>query len=164
VSRLTQRVDVASSACSSATPRGDQGRRAGRQGADDGDPVGMMMILLFSVMSGAPQLLNSVIEEKMSRISEVLIGSITPFELMMGKLLGSVAVSLLLAVDLHGRRHGRGAALRLRRRITSPTSAWLCVFLLDGVVHVRLDLHHHRRRLLGSEGRAGHDDAGDAPA
>src|SRR5262249_58747251 len=60
-------------------------------------PVGMMMILLFSVMSGAPQLLNSVIEEKMSRISEVLIGSVTPFELMMGKLTGSVAVSLLLA-------------------------------------------------------------------
>jgi ABC-type Na+ efflux pump permease subunit len=61
-------------------------------------PVGMMMILLFSVMSGAPQLLNSVIEEKMSRISEVLIGSVTPFELMMGKLAGCVAVSLLLAV------------------------------------------------------------------
>ena len=60
-------------------------------------PVGMMMILLFSVMSGAPQLLNSVIEEKMSRISEVLIGSVTPFELMMGKLAGCVAVSLLLA-------------------------------------------------------------------
>jgi ABC-type Na+ efflux pump permease subunit len=60
-------------------------------------PVGMMMILLFSVMSAAPQLLNSVIEEKMSRISEVLIGSVTPFQLMLGKLAGSVAVSLLLA-------------------------------------------------------------------
>jgi ABC-2 type transport system permease protein len=60
-------------------------------------PVGMMMILLFSVMSSAPQLLNSVIEEKMSRISEVLIGSVTPFELMMGKLIGSVGVSVLLA-------------------------------------------------------------------
>ena len=60
-------------------------------------PVAMMMILFFSVMSSAPQLLNSVIEEKMSRISEVLIGSITPSELMMGKLLGSAAVSLLLA-------------------------------------------------------------------
>ena len=55
------------------------------------------MILLFSVMSAAPQLLNSVIEEKMSRIGEVLIGSVTPFELMMGKLIGCVGVSLLLA-------------------------------------------------------------------
>jgi ABC-type Na+ efflux pump permease subunit len=33
----------------------------------------------------------------MSRISEVLIGSVTPFELMMGKLFGSASVSLLLA-------------------------------------------------------------------
>ena len=65
-------------------------------------PVAMMMILFFSVMSSAPQLLNSVIEEKMSRISEVLIGSITPSELMMGKLLGSAAVSLLLAVIYTG--------------------------------------------------------------
>ena len=53
--------------------------------------------MYITVMSSAPQLLNSVIEEKMSRISEVLIGSITPFELMMGKLLGSVGVSVLLA-------------------------------------------------------------------
>src|SRR6185437_11479359 len=47
-----------------------------------GIPVAMMMILLFAVLSSAPQLLNSVIEEKMSRISEVLVGSVTPFELM----------------------------------------------------------------------------------
>ena len=47
-------------------------------------------------MTSAPQLLNSVIEEKMSRISEVLIGSVTPFELMMGKLLGGAATSILL--------------------------------------------------------------------
>jgi ABC-2 type transport system permease protein len=60
-------------------------------------PMVMMIILVFSVMSTAPQLLNSTLEEKMSRISEVLIGSVTPFELMMGKLLGTAAVSLILA-------------------------------------------------------------------
>ena len=43
-------------------------------------PIAMMMIVLFSVMSTAPQLLNSTIEEKMSRVSEVLIGSVTPFD------------------------------------------------------------------------------------
>jgi len=95
-----------------------------------GIPVGMMMILLFSVMSGAPQLLNSVIEEKMSRISEVLIGSITPFELMMGKLLGSVSVSVLLAtVYLVGgafvaRHYGYGDSIR------GTDMMWLMLFLL----------------------------------
>jgi ABC-type Na+ efflux pump permease subunit len=93
-------------------------------------PVGMMMILLFSVMSGAPQLLNSVIEEKMSRISEVLIGSVTPFELMMGKLIGSVSVSVLLAaVYIAGGAAvasymGYGDALRV------SDIGWLMLFLV----------------------------------
>jgi len=93
-------------------------------------PVAMMMIVLFSVMSGAPQLLNSVIEEKMSRISEVLIGSVTPFELMMGKLAGSIAVSLLLAaVYVAGgtavaHRFGYGDVVH------AADLAWLFLFLL----------------------------------
>jgi ABC-2 type transport system permease protein len=91
--------------------------------------VGMMMILLFSVISSAPQLLNSVIEEKMSRISEVLIGSVTPYELMMGKLLGSAAISVLLAAIYTGggvvmaRYYGYGDAIR-------PSDlGWLFLFL-----------------------------------
>jgi ABC-2 type transport system permease protein len=93
-------------------------------------PVAMMMIVLFSVMSGAPQLLNSVIEEKMSRISEVLIGSVTPFELMMGKLAGSIAVSLLLAsVYVIG---GIGVAHRFGYGdvVHATDIGWLFLFLL----------------------------------
>jgi ABC-2 type transport system permease protein len=60
-------------------------------------PAIFMMMMFLLVMSSSPQLLNSVIEEKMSRISEVLVASVTPFQLMMGKLLGSVGVSLVLA-------------------------------------------------------------------
>ena len=63
-----------------------------------------------------PQLLNSVIEEKMSKISEVLLGSVTPFELMMGKLLGNTGIAVVLAaLYVGGRVCGRGL-LRLRRR------------------------------------------------
>jgi ABC-2 type transport system permease protein len=59
---------------------------------------GMLMgIMYITVMMSAPQLLNSVIEEKMSRISEVLIASVSPFQLMLGKLLGSVTFALLVA-------------------------------------------------------------------
>src|SRR4029450_5525338 len=62
-----------------------------------GVPFAVVFLMYITVMSSAPQLLNSVIEEKMSRISEVLIASVTPFQLMMGKLIGGVAVSTLLA-------------------------------------------------------------------
>ncbi len=60
-------------------------------------PAGMMMLMLMVVMVGASPLVNSVLEEKMQRIAEVLLGSIPPFQLMMGKLLGTVGVSLTIS-------------------------------------------------------------------
>jgi ABC-2 type transport system permease protein len=131
VSKLTRRVDLSelglfqrdsNGAIKAAAPV-DKVRTIGI-------PVAMMAIVLFSVMSGAPQLLNSVIEEKMSRISEVLIGSVTPFELMMGKLAGAIAVSLLLAsVYVIGgltvaSRFGYGDVVH------AADIAWLLLFLL----------------------------------
>ena len=61
-------------------------------------PVVSMYVVFLVIMACTPPLLNSVIEEKMSKISEVLLGSVTPFELMMGKLLGLAAVGVLLGI------------------------------------------------------------------
>ncbi|MFQ5494700.1 MAG: ABC transporter permease [Phycisphaerae bacterium] len=69
--------------------------RANR-GANIGIAAGLMMLMLMVVMVGAGPLMQSVLEEKMQRIAEVLLGSIPPFQLMMGKLLGTVGVSLTL--------------------------------------------------------------------
>lgn len=57
-------------------------------------PMIMMMLLFMMLMMGAVPLLNSVMEEKNQRIAEVLLGSIKPFEFMMGKVIGGVGVSL----------------------------------------------------------------------
>lgn len=92
-------------------------------------PFAMMMIVFFSVMSTGPQLLNTTIEEKMNRVSEVLIGSVTSFELMMGKLLGTTGVAMLLSVlyvagAIFVARHlGYGDA------VTPTAVAWLFAFL-----------------------------------
>jgi len=61
-------------------------------------PFAVLFIMFLSVMASAPQLLNAVIEEKMSRISEVLVASVSPFELLLGKLFGVTAVAVLLAI------------------------------------------------------------------
>jgi len=45
-------------------------------------------------MMGATPLLQSIMEEKTQRIAEVMLASVTPFQLMTGKLVGGVAVSL----------------------------------------------------------------------
>ncbi len=59
-------------------------------------PMGLMMLMLMTVMVGASPLMQSVLEEKTLRIAEVLLGSVPPFELMMGKLIGMVGVSLTI--------------------------------------------------------------------
>jgi ABC-2 type transport system permease protein len=61
-------------------------------------PMVMMMLMFMMVTMGATPLVNSVLEEKMQRIAEVLLGSVTPFQLMMGKLLGTVGVSFTVGV------------------------------------------------------------------
>jgi len=60
-------------------------------------PLGTMMLMFIVVMVGASPLMQSVLEEKMQRIAEVLLGSVSPFELMLGKLLGMVGVSATIA-------------------------------------------------------------------
>lgn len=56
-------------------------------------PGAMMMLMFMMIMVGATPLVSAVLEEKMQRIAEVLLGSVRPFQLMLGKLLGSLAVS-----------------------------------------------------------------------
>lgn len=57
-------------------------------------PYIMLMLLFMMIMMSAVPLLNSVMEEKTERIAEVLLGSVTPFQFMMGKVLGGISVSL----------------------------------------------------------------------
>lgn len=59
-----------------------------------GPPVALLMFMFLMVMMGAMPLLQSVMEEKSQRVAEVMLGSVRPFEFMMGKILGGVAVSL----------------------------------------------------------------------
>ncbi len=56
-----------------------------------------MFLLFMLIMMSAPQALNVVLEEKMQKISEVLVSAVTPFQLMMGKVVGTVFVSMTLS-------------------------------------------------------------------
>ncbi|MDP1932959.1 MAG: ABC transporter permease [Gammaproteobacteria bacterium] len=51
-------------------------------------PVGFVYLMFVSLMQSVQYLLSNTIEEKSNRIIEVLLASVTPLELMMGKLLG----------------------------------------------------------------------------
>jgi ABC-2 type transport system permease protein len=57
-------------------------------------PFALAMILAMIVMVGSAPMLQNVTQDKSQRIVETLLGAATPFELMTGKVLGSVGVSL----------------------------------------------------------------------
>jgi ABC-2 type transport system permease protein len=59
-------------------------------------PVGFVYLLWISIFSVMQMLLNNTIEEKSSKIAEVLLSSVTPNEIMMGKLTGIAAIGLTM--------------------------------------------------------------------
>lgn len=98
-------------------------------------PVASMVLLFAMVMLSAPQMMSSVIEEKMSRISEVLLASVTPFDLMLGKLLaclgaaalvGALYVAMGLSLAAH---YGRSGAVSLPSLLAFGAFLILAVFL-----------------------------------
>jgi len=61
-------------------------------------PFAFMFLLFMGTLSISQGLLTSLIEEKSSRVIEVLLSAVSPLQLMAGKILGMVAVGVLLLV------------------------------------------------------------------
>lgn len=61
-------------------------------------PAVLAFLLLLTIFMNAGALLSGVIEEKSSRIVEVMLSCVTPVEFMAGKLLGAAAASLLTLI------------------------------------------------------------------
>jgi len=60
-------------------------------------PYVVTLLMFMLAMMGAIPLLTAVMEEKTEKIAEVLLGTITPFQFMMGKVMGGIGVSLTTA-------------------------------------------------------------------
>ena len=73
-------------------------------------PAAFGLLLMLTVFMNAGALLSGVIEEKSSRIVEVILSCVTPMEFMAGKLLGAAGASLLTLV-IWGAMFFGGAAL-----------------------------------------------------
>lgn len=59
-------------------------------------PAGFMILLLISVFTGGQYLMTTTIEEKSSRVVEVLLSAVSPMELMTGKVVGQMTVGFLI--------------------------------------------------------------------
>lgn len=65
-------------------------------------PVAFMGLLLIAVMSSGQMLLTTTIEEKSSRVMEVLLSAVSPLQLMLGKIVGQLCVGLFILVVYSG--------------------------------------------------------------
>ena len=59
-------------------------------------PLSCAVLLLLGVTMGGQLLLTSTVEEKASRVVEVLLAAVSPVELMAGKLIGQLGVGMLI--------------------------------------------------------------------
>lgn len=80
----------------------DPGKAAGEETVSVADrivrnaPIAFVYLLWISIFSVMQMLLYNTIEEKSNRIAEVLLSSVTPGEIMMGKLIGIAAIGFTM--------------------------------------------------------------------
>ncbi len=90
---VLDQVDAAAPQVEAYSPKAEGGKVGERELIQTFAGFGMGMLLWMVVFTGAGILLNSVIEEKSSRILEVLLTSASVLEVMGGKILGVAAVT-----------------------------------------------------------------------
>jgi ABC-type Na+ efflux pump permease subunit len=74
---------------------GAEGERDTVSGLNMIIPIAFMGLLIIGVMSAGQGMLTTTIEEKSNRVIEVLLSAVSPLQLMGGKLLGHMGISLL---------------------------------------------------------------------
>ncbi len=89
-------------------------------------PMAFMMLMFMGVMVGGQSMLTSTIEEKSSRVVEVLLSAVSPIELMAGKLLGNMAVSMV-AMGFYALM---GLALLSSFSLFGLLDPWLILYLI----------------------------------
>lgn len=97
----------------------------------------IMLLLMFMLvmMSAIPQLTN-VMEEKSEKIAEVLLGTITPFQFMMGKVLGGIGVSLTTAAIYVGAGVGTLQYMGMDSLIPMDVLPWFFIFTVLNILMV----------------------------
>jgi ABC-2 type transport system permease protein len=97
-------------------------------------PFGVAMILAMIVMVGSAPMLQNVTQDKSQRIVETLLGAATPFELMSGKVLGSVGVSVTSSLLYVIAGTVAVNALGIAGLLPLTIIPWFYVYLLADVV------------------------------
>jgi ABC-type Na+ efflux pump permease subunit len=97
-------------------------------------PFGMMMLMFMVIFLAAQPMLESAMEEKSQRISEVLLGSVSPTQLLTGKLIGNVAASLLVFALYAAGAYAFLVQRNMQHLVPMSLVPWFLVFQILGVL------------------------------
>jgi ABC-2 type transport system permease protein len=131
VATAQEPVPLKYSALTKRTPEGTyEDAKEGAQLANFFLPAVLIGLMFMVIMVGATPAMQGVVEEKGQRIAEVLLGSVSPFELMAGKLLGLVGVSLTMAVVYLAGGYVVADRYGMADLLAPALMAWFFVFLV----------------------------------
>jgi ABC-2 type transport system permease protein len=91
-------------------------------------PMGFMMLLWIAVFTSANYLLTTTIEEKSSRVMEVLLSAVSPMELLTGKLLGQACVSAIMLLMYGAAGLGGLGAVAMLDVVPLSHIAWFAIW------------------------------------
>jgi ABC-2 type transport system permease protein len=97
-------------------------------------PAVLIVLMYTMILLGASPAMQGVVEEKQQRIAEVLLGSVSPFVLMLGKLIGVVGVSLTVGVLYMTGAYGALRHYGMTDALTPTVVAWFLVYLALAVL------------------------------
>ncbi len=93
-------------------------------------PFASLMLLLMACMTGGQYLLTTTVEEKSSRVVEVLLSAVSPLELMTGKIVGQMGVGLSLLTIYNGVGIAGLVFFNRNDLVTPVTFLYIFVFFL----------------------------------
>jgi len=88
-------------------------------------PIAFVVLMFMGVMTGGQSLLTSTVEEKSNRVMEVLLSALSPMELLAGKIVGQLGVSMVA----FGLYVAMGLALLLSFALFGLINPWLVLYL-----------------------------------
>lgn len=95
-------------------------------------PGAFLFLMWISVFTAGQYLLSSTIEEKSNRVMEVLLSAVSPMELMVGKIIGQMAVASLVLVVYAGAGLATLVVLSLKHLIDPMQIVYLGVYFIIG--------------------------------
>jgi ABC-type Na+ efflux pump permease subunit len=93
-------------------------------------PAGFMLLLLMAVMTSGQSLLTTTVEEKGSRVMEVLLSAASPMQIMVGKIIGQMGVGLAVLIMYSGLGIGTLVWFAQGHLIDPMSLVYLLIFFL----------------------------------